>query len=359
MAKKFTLILVLFALSLGVIIVPATTTYAAESPSTEYYNAQYDFSYEETVMPTKQIVRKYEKPETSIFSTNSTVNSVTKTKAILASLGMGEDFIDALSNEQLNEYANSEFLMATEAFIKTDAEGNSTFVTESEAQEGSRAFVPPGASEDDLNDPGDIPSWSETSTDEYMLLVFFVSYRGDGVYHYSVDAEWLQIPQWFLTDSLGACMQNGTVINSSRTGWYSWKQYEEDDISTMFEVSQTLYGADPNSGSCAFENTTNGNWTGSAASFSYPPHNLTDLLHDIVVIDYKAHVEFDMVVSEPEEELYFNTVATYSHSTVTMGLNPSLSINLSGGVSIGLVSVGLISHNRDVEFSEPLHYIPE
>jgi len=51
---------VIFALTMCVLIVPAaSTTFASESPSTEYYNVQYGFSYEETVMPTNQIVRKY------------------------------------------------------------------------------------------------------------------------------------------------------------------------------------------------------------------------------------------------------------------------------------------------------------
>ena len=83
MTKKL-IFTVIFALAMCVLMVPAvSTTFASSSASTEYYNVQYDFSYEETVMPTNQIVRKYEKPETSVFSTNSTGNSVTKTKAIM------------------------------------------------------------------------------------------------------------------------------------------------------------------------------------------------------------------------------------------------------------------------------------
>jgi len=65
---------------------------------------------------------------------------------------MGEDFIDELSTERLNEYANSKSITATTAYIKTTPEGVSTYVTKEDAEERSRAYDPPAY--DDFNEPG-------------------------------------------------------------------------------------------------------------------------------------------------------------------------------------------------------------
>ena len=304
-------------------------------------------------------IRKYEKPETSVFSTNSTGNSVAKTKAILASLGMGEDFIEELSNEQLTEYANSKSITATTSYIKTTPEGISTYVTKEDAENGARGFGPgPGTSEDNLDDLGSYPNWVEEGSDSYMEIVLVLSYRGNARYKFSIDAEWLQNPTWCLQNTLGACMQNCSIVNSSRSGWYSYMQDDTRDDAGAYLVKYN-FDNDESDFVCDFQNTTNGVWDGTAAKIDFM--SSAGVLWMYSFSEYKAHIEFDAMVSEPDASSTFNVVATYSHATATIDTldDVSIGIDTSGAVSIGIINLGVSIQNRNVSLPEPITYTPD
>ena len=330
------------------------------------YNSEYGFSVIEREGDEHTTVRTFMRenglPDAAL--NDSSINArvalpdEAETKAILAAMGMEEKFIEHLSDESLKDYASAEQIISTVSYIKTNTEGVSTRVTEEEAEtaaEGARDMTLPPHEYDGPNGGGG--SYGNSVRDTYMKLVFLITYLGQGKYRFSIDATWLTDPTFRNMDSIGAYAQNFTVENNTRSGWYS---YDEQSMinSNYSETSRTIIFGGNN-----FKNATNGSWDGSAAVFQLAidvsPQTSVGITDFVNCSNHVAHYEYVGKVTQPTQEAYFNTTATYEHSRLFVMPDISIGISLVGPeVSIGLTAV-TSKDTRTVGLDSSIHYIPD
>jgi hypothetical protein len=324
------------------------------------HNDEYGYVYTEQIGEDHTIFRAYQKNSVltgetpQLASANETRNddilqSPEKTRSLLRSLGMGEDFIDMLTEEDLREYARCKSIVGITSYTKTDTEGNVVNVSEEEATSNAGARSLP---EQDLVDPtpGPAGAYSNTYEDAYMSMYYQVMYFGNGRYRFSVDATWLDEPFWRLTDSLGACAQGFAIDYDTCEGYYRCEE-TSPQIPNIQPIQRTeSFGSDD------FMDAHENGWDGVAVTF-----NLRTDISGVGVIgtayeNHMAHCHFYGFIRYPDLNTYFNTTATYSHSIVTLILNPSISISQEGmGWGIGL-GVSSLIENRIVKINDPIYY---
>lgn len=355
-----TAIILMVSFSGAVYAVPVHT----QKPIRAYYNSEYGFVVTERDGESNTLVRSCERSlnassaarSVAAYNVNAEQNSEAGTKALLSALGMGDEFIAKLSEEDLRGYAVSERIVSTVSYIKSDEDGNVTSVTEEEAESAAELYgliLPPHVKDDDTPGGG---GDGATYTDSYMKIVFIISYWGQGRYKFSVDATWLTAPAFRLTDSLGACAQNFTVENNTRSGWYSY--------TATVHTGESLIEYDGETALSDFVNATNGNWYGSAVR--------VDLMDDVnggdgsgmsTYVHYTNHMihyEYFGTIHHSTLETSFNTTATYDHVTAVIVPDFSIDIftaNVSAG--IGFNSFTMINEPRLVELDHSIHYVPD
>ena len=356
--KKMICLTLIFALLIPM-IPDVITVSAAESSANDdvktFTSQEYGYTYTEYTDENYQTIRTYrkespvyEKTSPNGHNANGTQLSLSQdaTKDLLASLGMEEAFISKLSEEDLQEYSNSSEIMAVTSYTKKDADGNTVNVTKEEALNAAvtRAIVP-------TPDPGGWASYETSYTDSYMYIAYVVSYRGNGEYKFSVDSTWLTMPIFRGTDSLGACAQNMTVENNTRSGWYSY----DWTFGSLATYSNEYVNNNLASGS--FYNAINGNWYGSAVMFNLP-NDVSTNNYISLISNYRVHYEYTGKVNYPNQQMNFNTTATYCHTTVGINVALSLGISTSGpSASIGITGT-TFRESRTAEFSSSITYTP-
>jgi len=361
MSRKLT-IMVIFALAMCVLIVPASNTYATDAPQSGYYNPAYDFSYDENltlsryynaendffykeaVIPqTNQIVRKYENPNFVSSSRNNTTQTIAKTKKILATLGMSEDFIDELSAQRLNDYASGKSIEITTSYMKlVGNDSYPTYVSKEEAEEGARGVGPgtetfpidiigtggnggggddpdpeplpegsyQGEFEDEMVDSYDIFGNPDTS---YVKMVLTALYRGEGAYLFSADIEWLTVPpQNRYEETLGILMENQTLVaNSIENSWYSYEECRTSGMNVEY-FSHKHYMTGEREEDLYVHYT--GMESGVVMKFNYP-EDMTGGVYPVnhTYFTFKAHLEAETIIKSTSINWSFNFAATYSH----------------------------------------------
>lgn len=356
-AVAMSLILVLIATNavsaIGITVKPVTT---------QKVNTDYGFSYSEFTDENYRTVRSYKKQDSlksfdvSQISTLSTQSAATtdETKAILNSLGMSEDFIDELSGEDLQDYANSEEITSIVSYTKTDVDGNTVNISEDEAFSVTGVTLPPHVLDDDV--VGSTTNPTTIVEDSYMRLVFIVAYKGDGVYKYSADAEWLTTPTWRSRDCFGIAVQNSSIYMSTASAWFSYNCIEVNYYNgTRTNTSKQISFSNSNND---FEAPSADAWGGTAITFYLPSNVVTDY-NSFTYCDFKVHLEFESEVSYPTIASTFNATASYDHSLVTV--LPSANVDITGSdvqTHWGF-SAALSSDTRIAYFDEPFHYVPD
>lgn len=258
---------------------------------------------------------------------NSEDNSFAETKKLLLELGMERDFIDNLSQKDLEEYSKSTQMIGSVSYSKVNQNGDVEYISEAQALSESSAINQ--QLENQIQ-----PLAQDTYEDSYMRVFYLVTYLGNGKYKFSTDARWLTMPLIRSTDSLGSCAQNTTVTNSTRSGWYEY------DIEQYINGKTTTTHSRKTASSSSFKNAVNGNWYGSVVLLNLP-NNQSDAYTSTIYENYKAHYEYTGSVNYPSLESRFNTSGTYDHATIGFSITPSISIGISGtDASIGLDITG-------------------
>lgn len=333
-------------------------------PETVKINNQYGFRYTEYTDAEHRTVRIYSAADNTNVQNGTALCSLQsdsdylRTKSILSSLGMGDDFIAELSDEQLNEYASSESIYASTEYIRTDMNGNQTTVSEEEALNASASVNPTAAppTDDFVDDGGgDYPVYYDIMTDSYMKLTYVVSYRGNAKYNFSVDALWLTMPKYRLTDSLGCCAQGISIISGTKSGWISYD--EARCVNTTYSTHSYKYNYTNNEVQFAL----NSGWQGAVITFDLPDNvsvSSTIYTTSSTYSNFKAHCEFDAYIANPDTELYFNTSATYDHTKIAVVGSHNVSLSVSGvGFAIGF-SISDKQEKRTIFFDSPIHFSP-
>ena len=370
--KKCMFLMVIVAMLIGICLPISASSASTDSLK---FNEEYGFSYEETVDSDGRIFRSYQKQSggnaiIARTSTNSS-NEVSDEyiKSVLSSLGMGDVFIDKLTDEQLEEYKNAKNINSVTTYSKTDAEGNVTVVDEETALEatsaGGNSRVAPLP--EDFGDGGDQEYvFDETGTfeDTYLRITYTVSELNGGVFKFSLDSTYLHMPQNRNYDSLGACVQNFTINNTTRSGWYSYTKNEHNYL--LGDFSSTTI--ETNFTSADFTTIYSGNWSGSAVVVNLPNNvytsadldgnNATEptVISAIMYEDYVIHYEFKASPNDINTSGSYYTYATYDHMEI--GSSGSLSITLNGIIAnIGL-SDAMYKHTRTIELGSKIYYTP-
>ena len=358
--KKVICVLLTLALLIPNFVSVNAADHSQNEKVTTVTDSMYGFTYTEYVDENNQTIRTYKKQQSSTRSSADSSGlaragelSLEATKVLLAALGMEDRFINKLSDQALQEYAECEEIYAVSSYTKTDADGKVTNVSKEEAMNAAnlRAAVP-------APDPGggSYPSYEGTFSDSYMYISYVVSYRGAGCYRYSIDAIWLTMPVFRGYDSLGACSQNMTVENYTRNGWRSYTQIASvnGDVEYHDYVEYTQSGYSD----FYYENATNGNWYGSAVVFDLPIDVSGDNANWLINRDYCVHFEFIGEVSQPDQQMNFNTVGSYCHTRVVLSPTFTIGIATSGlSVSIGINTI-VAKDIRTAELNSSISYIP-
>lgn len=327
--KRFMVCLLAFSM----IIAMPLSAFAAE-------NNVNTFGITETVDSNNRVVRIYERKAGSIDLQQSIVPeeiNYEETKELLLALGMEQDFIDKLADEDLETYSTSPQMIGTVSYVKIDAEDKVSYLSESVAiQEAEIVRKAVTEKIEELrSETGAIqPLAQDTYEDSYMRVFYLVTYLGNGKYKFSTDARWLTMPFFRGKDSIGSCAQNGTVTNSTRSGWYEY------DITYINNGKITYDDGGSNISSTYFKNAINGSWYGSAAIIDLP-NDVHGQYSSILYDNYKAHYEYTGHVNYPNSPSWFNTTGSYDHATIANSFTPSVSIDLDGpSGAIGLDITG-------------------
>jgi len=327
-------------LSLTMVIAISSTAFAADMPITKteetvYVNG-YNFTITESTTPDYTVSRTFTRDEAT--TTRSTPND-DETKAMLLALGMDESEIEAIPLDTLHDYATSEEITVITSYSKRDETTNTTInLPEETALEEAAALSEEQENyaiqkSQGITTAGEMPNDSTTPG-------FFKD-----------SATWLTMPVFRGYDSIGACAMNGTVTPNTSSGKYSYttKLFNMGSVSTSKSGDITITD---------ISNEVNGNWYGSVGVFNLPndvanPNTGVSIMHT----DLQAYFEYKGHVSQPKVESYFNTVGTYTHTTISLGFSPSVSIDTSGSVSASIgIEPGI---NKDVRNAErEVHYIP-
>ncbi|MFR1324227.1 MAG: hypothetical protein ACLSBL_03935 [Ezakiella massiliensis] len=243
-----------------------------------------------------------------------------ETKKMLLELGMEQDFIDNLTEEDLEHYSNSTNLVGTITYYKTDENNNKTVVSETQAYEEVNKIKNNIA----LRGAQD----NETYEDSYMRVYHLVSqYRDTEEFLFSTDARWLIMPYFRDKDSIGSCAIYVDADTGSGRGYYSY------DITTnrngRIENNQyykNIFAED-------FQDATTFEYSGMATVIELPSDIERDG-YNIVHTNFKAHAQHYASISFPDSRTRFRSYGTYDHSRLTID-RPTISIDVSGA-TIGL-----------------------
>lgn len=314
------------------------------------WNSEYGFMIQEYWDDDFTVTRTYSSKNN--IETDSEINMIhfsagkdenIEIKMILSELGMDDAIISDMNEEELCRYANAEQIVVTVSYIKTDVDGNNTYVSEEEALANADDIETILSATADVNSDGD-----GSFEDSYMRITLAVSHLGGERYHHSADAQWLTMPNYRLTDSLGICVHRHQEVWGTCEGNISYTRVN----SIKGTQTKGVEDLSPN----AFVHLEKNEWYGIAATF--------DLKNNWVFgdkfYDYKAHIEFDSVVEHPDFTLNFNVVGSYDHLEKSVKVDStSLSIDSTGafGISIGF-SIEDKHTRRNVCISEPIKYVP-
>ena len=354
-----------FILSVIIVLTMPTASFAEamiNMPNVEVKtNQEYAFTYTEYTDTDNSIIRTYSKQDSPAISTFARVASnhntddakteQERTKAVLTSLGMSQAFVNELSEEDLDEYANSPQITSVVSYTKTDEDGNVTNVPEDEAL-AVTSVDPEFSFGNDEGGGGGYPSHTTTEIDTYMKMVFIVTELGGGRYKYSVDAEWLTMPYWRLRDCIGIAVQNSSVSYGSFAGWCSYTTTYSYILGTL-ETENIYYDFTDD----YFAEPTSSSWDGGAATFGLPANETNDVV-SIVHSKFKVHFECEATVVHPQLTTVFNTTASYDHSIVTLDWDLGVDLAAQEGMMSCVLGGSMNSETRVVCFDEPFTYNP-
>lgn len=258
-------------------------------------------------------------------------------KKILSELGMEDDFINKLTEEDLAFYENSSSIVGKTSYIKIDAEGNSHVISEYDALNAVEELE-----SRDIDQSTYGSHEQDIYQDEYMRVFHMVSqWRDTPEFRFVTDARWLRMPAFRRTDSIGSCAQEISIIPHSEEGWYDFERrtnhthgWERED-SIYFRPRDIL-------------RDSHGTFDGAAAKMDLPNDYFGNYSFE-EYRDFKAHFQFDAEVRHTDLTTKFNSIGSYDHLTYHIYFSPSIAIGYSGGsMSIGL-NLSSAHERRNVE----------
>ncbi|MCD8003686.1 MAG: hypothetical protein LUG88_07270 [Clostridia bacterium] len=349
--KRFAGLILAAAVAVSMVGTVCGTETAQDTVMSTIETENFTFRISETIDSNNTIVRTYSPDNAAAESVSGNLaDSEEMIESVLLALGMEQDDIDMLSSDDLEDYLSSEYIVSSVSYSKTDNEtGEVEYVDETTALTESAKI---NADRLEKFMGGVSTTEVDTYEDSYMKINFVVSYFGDGEYYYRNISKWLTMPYFRGKDIVSICTMTGTVEDGTRGGYYNYnKNYfiPSQGYNETFSYKENFSSSD-------FTNVINGNWYGTGVVVNLPSDIATSS-STISYLNYKVTVYYRGYISTPTIERYFNTTASYSHSTFSVYVT---------GFSIGVSSSGA---SAAIEFTGAtfkdtrsagllIHYIP-
>lgn len=338
-------------LCLSMICSLPATAFAVESleATKEVTINGYTFEITENTNDDYSVTRTYSRPAAATRS----IPSKEETVALLLSLGYSEDEINAMSEKTIAAFATARNIYTTTSYIKHNEETNITvgLPKEDAIQEAQilseqqmeyymnmeNTPTPLGIIDNESTTPGKF-------LDTYMEMTHSAVDEGGGDYTYVTDATWLTMPFWRGYDSVGSCAKGGSADPYSGDGYF----YYYTTTINGGSIGRPVYSGRQDM--VKSEDSINGDWYGYAGVFTLPKNIYnTQMGISIVHEDLHAHFTYTGSVTNPELITNFNTNGSYSHSTIALQFEPSISIDAKGEAS---ASIGIsIAGDKDVRIA--------
>lgn len=302
----------------------------------------YTFEITEITNDDFSITRTYNRsaPMTRSISDNE------ETVALMLSLGYTETEIDNMSEETINAFATAKNIYTTTSYTKQNEETNTTVNLPKEVAIQEAQIISEQQIEYYLNMENNPTTFgvieNESTTpgefrDTYMEMTHSALDNGGGDFTYVTDATWLTMPFFRGYDSIGSCAKGGAADPFSGDGYF----YYYTTTINGGDIGNPVYSGRQDM--LKSEDTINGDWYGYAGVFNLP-NNLynTQTGFSMIHEDLHAHFSYTGSVTNPQLVTNFNTNGSYSHATVALEIEPSISIDTSGDVSasIGISVIG-------------------
>lgn len=321
---------VCFSLSTPAIAAQATTTDEPDVSIEEYTD-----EYQQTI----RVLRRETPDETtaSISSSSNIAIDREQVAAQLMALGMSEQEIAFLTEEEWEIFATSPYIVSTETYFKVGDDGSKSVVSEAEANYAI-------AKEYEEVSP---LAFSGQITQSYMRVYLYISQitsSDDGLFYFYSTAKWLTMPNYGTTDSLGIIAAEFMQTNEkSPSGYYCYNRQEYVDGELI--SNQTTSDTQTNFSSSDFSVVSYLNYQGTGVDF--PLHTSSSYSDasfswKIVYSDFFVKLACYGKVRYPDQRLNFDAVATYCHITHYPSITPSISIGVdssalpTAGVCIAL-----------------------
>lgn len=328
------------------ILTMVSTAFAADTSNEiatkEVTTNGYTFEITEVTNEDFSITRTYNRAATMTRS----ISDKAETVALMLSLGYTEDEIDHMSEKTINAFATAQNIYSTTSYTKRNEETNATVGLPKEVAIQEAEILSEQQMEYYLNienTPAPLGIIDNESTtpgkflDTYMEMKHTALHNGGGDYTYITNATWLTMPFFRGYDSIGSCAKGGSADPFSGDGYF----YYYTTTINGGNIGNPVYSGTKDM--VKSEDSINGDWYGYAGVFNLP-NNLYNtqtgfsMIHD----NLHAHFSYTGSVTNPELITNFNTNGSYSHSTVALQFEPSISIDAKGeaSASIGLSIVG-------------------
>ena len=345
--KKYLSLLVSFLMVLTCYVTCVANEITENDIETKTYGS---IKVEEYKDEANRIIRRY-KNEGGLIKSDGDIN-FDSIKSLLFSFGLDEKNVSKLRRDDLLAIAKGKEIIAVTSYIKTDKDGNVTYVTEAEAM--NAALI---AKEQQNTLIHNIESglqnregYYDELQDSYMQVVYTITNYGGGEYLHSIDARWLIMPYYRSMDSLGACATETALIDNTQYGYYYYDAYIYSGLtgsnSVVFNYINNNYG-----------NPINGNWYGSAGYFDLPD-DIYETGYTAIYDDFRAHFQFRGSVVNPTLQTVYNAVGSYTHTRISVSFSPSITITFPGTLS---ASAGINVFWADPEIRGipiTVHYYP-
>lgn len=304
------------------------------------------YSITTNIEPDGTIVHVLDRSHSNTTYTATTTHDYSQTKRDLLNLGMEEELVDRMSDEDLEVYAESPYMWTATNYFKTTADGETVPVSEEEALTAvHEAEITPYAASD-----------QDKIQDSYMRVHYMATdmHDGNGKYRFKTSARWLTMPYFRGADFVGACSQRCTFTPNSDVADISYTQ-------TNYSVTGAVTGSKTvvTPLTKGFQSASKDTYNGRAVKFQLPKDIVNPQTGNIntAYTNVLVHHQFDGKVDEPDSRINFNSAGAYMHQTVSVSINPTLTIAYKGTKgTLGVSAAAYYERGRDV-FLE-INYVP-
>lgn len=269
----------------------------------------------------------------------TTTDMYAQIKKELIAIGMDVEAVENLTTDQLNTFNSSKALYSTTEYTRTTEDGAVTIIPEETAileAKQSQATRAGGTAD---------------KSDAYRRVTHVAADLGGGDFAFSTNAWWLTNPSYTGVDSIGSCAMLCARDPNTESGYLRYTRTRKDSAGNVISTN-TL---SPSFSQSQFQTDIKGTFYGVGATFDLPDNIPGEEYYS----DFYVFFYYRGAVTTPDDAANFNTIGTYTHSSIGVSASPTLSITLSPkpGVSAGMGISAYIK--KDSTSAEALvRYIP-